>query len=109
MTPGENVFKGVLPQPLKATKKVHYYIEAADKALVETRTQEYVSDVVNSAGICADPKKVAGVVASASLKVGGAPGAPAVPSGFASVGIAGVAAGAGAAAAVGPVRLRGVA
>src|SRR5207244_3759082 len=47
MMPKESVFKGVLPKPLKATKKVHYYIEAADRALVETRTQEYVSEVVD--------------------------------------------------------------
>jgi hypothetical protein len=99
MTPRESVFKGVLPKPLKAAKKVHYYIEAADKALVETRTQDYVSEVVDSAGICADPKKVASAVASASVKVGAAPGAPAVPSGFASEGIAGAAASAGATAA----------
>jgi hypothetical protein len=101
MTPGEHLFRGVLPKPLKKTKKVHYYIEATDKALVETRTQEYVSEVVDSAGICADPKKVAGVVLSASVKVGATAGAPAVPSGFASVGIVGTGAVAGAAAAVG--------
>jgi hypothetical protein len=46
------VFRGVLPQPLKATKRIHYYIEATEKDVSQNRTQEFAAEVVPDAGAC---------------------------------------------------------
>lgn len=104
----EGVFTGTLPKPLKEIGKVHYYIEVLDKGLAPTQTEEYTSDVVESGGLCADPKKVAVAVGSASVKVGVPGGAPGVPAGFSAAGVLGVgAATAGAAAATGAATAAG--
>jgi hypothetical protein len=95
------VFEGTLPQPLKETGKVHYYIEATDKTLQESRTEEYISLVVDGPGVCSDPKRVAGVVASAAVKVQTAAGAPSLPAGFSAAGVTTAAAGAAVAAGAG--------
>jgi hypothetical protein len=103
MKPEEGVFKGTLPKPLKTIGKVYYYIEAMDKALAPTRTEEYTSDVVESFGACADPKKVAVALGSASVKVGVPAGAPGVPAGFSTEGLVAVTASAAATAGVATV------
>jgi hypothetical protein len=90
-------FEGILPKPKKSLKAFHYYIEAADTAFATSRTAEYTTQVVDVPGAC-QGKKVAGVVASASVLLEVPAGAPAIPVGFAPAGIAGTAAGTTAAA-----------
>jgi len=88
------VYRGILPQPLKETKRIHYYIEATAADMTTSRTQEYVPDVVEGAGICVSRKTVAAVIASASVVVQAVvPGAPAIPAGFSAAGIATTASG----------------
>jgi len=83
------VYRGILPQPLKETKRIHYYIEATGSDLTTSRTQEYTPEVVESAGVCVSRKTVAVVVASASVVVQAVvPGAPAIPAGFSAAGLA---------------------
>lgn len=98
----KGVFHGTLPKPLKATKKIEYYIDAVDRSLEERRTAEHAPAVVGGAGECPSKMLTAAVLASAKMAVGSlAPGVTALPAGFSSVGIlggsvAGTAAGAGA-------------
>jgi hypothetical protein len=82
------VFRGTLPKPKKSTKKIHYYIEAVDKALAESRTQEYSPDVVSGADACSRKMAVASVSSATSVVVGAPAGAPLPPLGFAPSGIA---------------------
>lgn len=93
MKPDGASFVGVLPQPLKTIKTIHYYIEVAGKDVAEGRTEEY-SPVVAGAGEC-DRRGVlvAGVLASAKVAVGAstagaaAAGVPLVPVGFSGAGV----------------------
>lgn len=80
---------GVLPKPLKATKKINYYLEVVDRAFAESRTEEYAPDVMPDAGSCRKDKPIASGLAKASVSVGAVGGAPVVPLGFAAGGIAG--------------------
>lgn len=90
MKRSKGAYKGVLPRPLKDAQRVHYYIEVADKDLVESRTEEHVSDVVDGPGMCADPKKVAPAAGAATVKVGAqGSGADVAPIGFAPTGLVG--------------------
>lgn len=93
-------FSGVLPKPKKSLKAFRYYIEVTDKALGTTRTAEYTTSVVGSAGECSG-KIMAATLGSASVLLQGPAGLAALPAGFASSGVvmAGSAAGSSAGAA----------
>jgi hypothetical protein len=99
----DGVFHGTLPRPRKSTKRIHYYIEAVDKSLAESRTQEYSPDVVSGADACSRKMAVASVSGATSVVVGAPAGAPLPPLGFAPSGIvaAGTASAAGSAAVAG--------
>ena len=88
-------FSGVLPQPKKSLKSFRYYIEVTDKDVGASRTPEYTTAVVDSAGACRG--MVAATLASASVLIQGPAGALVLPAGFASTGVvaAGTAAGSG--------------
>ncbi len=83
MSPEGGCYAGVLPKPSAATKKIEYYIDAADKQLTEGRSADFAPIVSEDCGNLA----AAGVVSSATVAVGGAAGAPAVPAGFAPLGV----------------------
>ena len=79
------VFQGVLPRPLKTAKRIHYYIETTDKAVAQTRTQEYAPEVVPDAGACSKKGAVAAIAGAATkVVVGGQAGGSGVPAGFAA-------------------------
>ena len=84
MKPEQGAFHGVLPQPLKTTKRVHYYIEATDKDVTQNRTQEYAAEVVPDAAGCGNKGMVAGIAAVSKVVVGAPAGVSAAPAGFAS-------------------------
>jgi len=90
-------FHGVLPPPLKSTKRIHYYLEATDKNVAQARTQEYAAEVVPDAGACANKGMVAAMAVATKVVVGVPAGAAAAPAGFAAntVAVAGGAAGGG--------------
>jgi len=96
MKPEGPVFFGVLPKPKKSLKSFRYYVEVTDKALGASRTTEYTTAVVDSAGACKG-RVMAATLASASILIQGPAGAVALPVGFASTGVvaAGTAAGSG--------------
>lgn len=89
MRPQGASFYGTLPKPLKSTRKIEYYIEAADRSLNEARTAEFSPDVVPDKGGCGKNVVVAGMLGSAKLAVGSVAGAPAAPLGFSGVGLLG--------------------
>lgn len=90
-------FHGVLPAPLKSTKRIHYYIETTDKSVAQARTQEYAATVVPDAGACGNQGMVAAIAVASKVMVGAPAGAAAAPAGFAAntVAVAGGAAGGG--------------
>jgi hypothetical protein len=94
------VFSGVLPKPLKEAKAIHYYVEAMDRNMAASRTEEY-SPIVAGAGECSKKGAVAGTLAVTSVVVGAPGGAPLVPLGFSAVGVVNAAGAAGATAASG--------
>jgi hypothetical protein len=102
-------FIGVLPKPKKSLKWFRYYLEVTNKALATSRTADYTTAVVDSAGACRG-KILAGSLASASVILQGPAGAAALPAGFASAGVvAGSAAGASAGSSAGSAGLAGAA
>ena len=84
----EGVFQGVLPKPLNTTKRLHYYIEATDKAVAQNRTQEYSAEVVADASTCSKKDAVAAVAIATKIAVAAPSGASAVPAGFATSSVA---------------------
>lgn len=91
MKPSEGVYRGVLPKPLKETRRFHYYIETVDKSFSESRTAEY-SPMVAGSGECGKTGLLTATpVAKATVGVGTAEAqAPAVPAGFSSEGVVGL-------------------
>ena len=77
-------FHGVLPAPLKSTKRIHYYIEATDKSVAQALTQEYAATVVPDAGACGNKGMVAAMAVASKVVVGVPAGASAAPAGFAA-------------------------
>jgi hypothetical protein len=79
-----NVFSGVLPRPGKSLKRVEYYVEATDKALVTTRSAEFSAAVVAHAGECPAGESVAVALTSGPSEkpTAAAPGGPSSPPGF---------------------------
>jgi hypothetical protein len=99
MTRAGNVYVGTLPKPQKSLGQFSYYVEAADKGMVTSRTPEYTARVVVDKGGC-DKDFMGATATAASLVVEGPAGAASVPAGFSSSGVVpGVPAGAGGAAA----------
>lgn len=96
MTADAGEFRGVLPKPLKATKRIHYYVEATDKDVSQARTQEFAAEVVADAAACPNRGMVAAMAVASKVVVGVPAGAAATPAGFAgnSVAAAGAAGGA---------------
>lgn len=91
-------YAGVLPKPNKDLKTFRYYIEATDKSMSTSRTEEFTTDVVESTGACRG-RLMAGALSTASVVLQGPAGAAALPAGFAPAGvIAGSSAGAAAGA-----------
>ena len=91
-------YSAVLPKPKKSLKSFRYYVEATDKAIGTSRTEDYEASVVASASECSGTV-MAATVGSASVLLQGAAGAAGLPAGFASTGVvAGSAAGSSAAA-----------
>lgn len=84
----EGVFQGVLPKPLKTTKRLHYYIETTDKGMAQNRTAEYVPEVVAEAGACSKKDAVAALAIATKIAVAAPSGASAVPAGFATSSVA---------------------
>ena len=83
-------FTGILPKPKENLEGLDYYIEAIGRDLESSRTEEYSPQVVAGAGAC-QGKKVAAVLASASVVITpplGLAGAPLVPAGFLASGVA---------------------
>lgn len=116
MKPEHEVFRGVLPRPSKATRKIDYYIEVVDRSFAESRTTEYSSAVAGSSADCPKGMLPAAALAASTVLVGALPGAPAVPLGFSSAGltlaggsVAGGAAGAGSGGAAGASAVAGAA
>jgi hypothetical protein len=100
MKPETGVFRAILPRPLRVAKAIHYYIEATDKNMAQSRTAEY-SPIVADPGECS--KKgllIATPLAKATVQVGSSAGAG-VPTGFAASGIVAATAAAGAVGAAG--------
>lgn len=94
-------YTGVLPKPNKDLKSFRYYVEATDKSMGTSRTEEFTTDVVESAGACRG-RLMAGALSTASIVLQGPAGAAALPAGFAPAGvIAGSAAGSSAAVGAG--------
>jgi len=86
------VLVGVLPKPKGELKAFRYYIEVVNRSVESTRTPEYSTTVIESAGGC-QGRTVAAAAAGASIVLQGPAGVAGVPGGFASSGI--VAAGGG--------------
>jgi hypothetical protein len=82
----------VLPKPKKGTARVVYYVEAADKALAESRTKDHAARV---AAECGSDAAAAVAVPAAPIALGVPSGAPAIPAGFSADGLAGAAAAGG--------------
>lgn len=93
-------FRGVLPQPLPTTQRLHYYVEATHRDVTQNRTQEYAPVVVPDATACGSQGKVAVVAAASKVVVGAPAGASATPAGFAANTVAAVGGGIGATALV---------
>ena len=90
-------FRGTLPQPLKATRGIEYYVEAIDTGLAESRTAQHTAQVAESCPTEMDQMSVTTAAITVSRLLGSAPG---LPVGFSSAGLtAGTAAGTTAAAA----------
>jgi hypothetical protein len=79
-----NVFSGVLPRPGKSTKRIEYYVEATDKAVVTTKSAEFSATVVSHAGECPAGESVAVSLTKgpSDKPLAAAPGAPSSPPGF---------------------------
>lgn len=90
MKPAAGVLQGALPKPAKATRSIDYYVEAVDSAFREARTAEFKPSVVEQGASCPGGLPAATALATASVTVGAAAGAPAVPAGFAKAGIVGI-------------------
>ena len=83
MSPEGGCYAGVLPKPSATTKKIEYYIDAADEELTEGRSADFAPIVAEDCGNLV----AGGVVSSATVAVGSAAGAPAIPAGFAPLGV----------------------
>lgn len=90
-------FAGVLPKPKKSLKAFRYYLEAVDRKLGTSRTEEHTTAVIDSPGGCKG-KTTAGALASASIVLQGPAEGAALPAGFASSGVVSAAAGSAAGA-----------
>jgi hypothetical protein len=90
MTSSAAAFQGVLPRPLKETRRVHYYIEALDKRATTSRTEEHAADVVDDAGACSRKGGAAAALSAAKVAIHGPTGAPAAPAGFAAAAAGGI-------------------
>src|SRR5262245_7368183 len=88
MKRGPQLFEAVLPKPSKSTQTIDYYVDAVDAEFREARSAEFQPAVIAQGSSCPSPLPAAGALASASVAVGAAAGAPAVPAGFASAGVA---------------------
>lgn len=92
-------FLGILPKPKRNLAGFDYYIDVTGTNLESSRTQEYSPRVAAGPGACRDTR-MAGVLASAPVRVilpAGSPGTALVPAGFSAEGVTAVAApGAGA-------------
>jgi hypothetical protein len=79
-----NVFSGVLPRPGKSMKRIEYYVEATDKALVTTKSAEFSAAVVTRAGECPAGESVAVALTKGPSEkpLASTSGAPASPPGF---------------------------
>jgi hypothetical protein len=79
-----NVFSGVLPRPGKSLKRIEYYVEATDKALVTTKSAEFSAAVVTRASECAAGESVAVALTKGPSEkpLAATPGAPSSPPGF---------------------------
>jgi len=99
MKPEGLVFSAVIPKPKKRLKKLNYYIDATNAALVPTRTEEFAPSVDSGPLACKD-KVMAGTVPSATVALEVPAGAPTVPPGFDAEGVTALATTAPAAAAV---------
>jgi hypothetical protein len=88
MKRGPQLFEAVLPKPAKSTTSIDYYVDAVDGQFREARSAEFQPAVVAQGSACPSPLPAAGALASASVAVGAAAGAPALPAGFASAGVA---------------------
>jgi hypothetical protein len=92
MKQDQDVFRGILPKPLKTTPRIEYYIDALDRSLGQARTQDYSAAVVQP-GQCAPSLRIAAATSSAKVPLGSlSPGAP-LPPGFSAAGIVSFAAG----------------
>jgi hypothetical protein len=78
---------GILPKPLKSTRKIDYYIDVVDKAFAEGRTPEHDPKVVSRNMECDMDMIMAAGMGSASIVLGVAAGAPPIPVGFDGAGI----------------------
>jgi hypothetical protein len=94
MVPERGLYEGILPRPLRTTRRIEYYFEANDRSLGETRSVDYSAAVVQP-GQCAPELRVAAASASARVSVGAlSSGAPALPPGFSGLGLVSMVAGA---------------
>jgi hypothetical protein len=89
MRAGGPCHEGILPKPLKSTKKVDYYIDVVDRRFAEGRTREHDPIVVERSHECRKDVLMAAGMGAASIVLGVAAGAPPIPPGFAAEGIAG--------------------
>jgi hypothetical protein len=87
MKPHGPAFQAVLPRPKKSLDHFEYYIDVTDRAFATSRTPEQTVQVSSTAAGC-HGRMMAGTVASASMVLEAAAGAPAVPVGFGSAGVA---------------------
>jgi hypothetical protein len=76
-------FQGILPRPRKTIKKLEYHVEAFDKSFAETRTADFLPDVVEKESECKKDTPAAPFLNNATVTVGAAAGAPVAPVGFA--------------------------
>src|SRR6185436_11513018 len=82
--------RATLPRPLLATRAIDYYVEAANRSFLQTRTGQYRARVVATAAECEGGRTPAAAVPAAQVVVRStAAGAAAVPAGFSPSGLAG--------------------